>query len=89
MNWYQSSNAIATYGKPLCVIILASSEQSLKRVISRNHKASEVGEELASKIKDNEEEVKGDDADNSIGLRHTKLLLEIVESRIFGELETH
>lgn len=78
---------LITYSQPLRIVRLARGEQSLEGEVSRNDEAGKVGQELTSQVEDNEEEVKSRNADNSIGLGHTSLLLEVAEDRVLGELQ--
>lgn len=59
-----------TYRKPLSIVLGGRGEQSLHRVVPGNGEAGQVGEELATEVEDDEEEVKDDQADDSIGLGH-------------------
>ena len=61
-------------------------EESAQRVVPRNDEASKVGEELASQVEDNEEEVKSTKADDGIGLGDTRSLLEVVQKGVLGQL---
>lgn len=75
-----------TYSEPLGIILLGGSKERIERVVSGEDKASEVGEELASKVEDDEEEVESNEADGGIGLGNTGGLLEVVEGRVLGQL---
>lgn len=75
-----------TYSQPLCIIGLASREESFQGVVARDDKTSQVGKELSGQVEDNEEEVESSQADNSVGLGHTSLLLDVVEGRVLGKL---
>lgn len=75
-----------TYGQPLGVISLAAGEQRLKRVVRRDSEAGSVDEELASDVKEDEEEVQSAQTEDHVDLWDICLLLEVVESRVLGEL---
>jgi len=71
--------------QPLSIINLATAEQCLERVVSREDEACEVDEELASDVEEDEEEVESDEAEEDIDLRDVGLLLEIVEDRVLAK----
>ncbi len=75
-----------TYGQPLRVVLLVVGEESSEGVISGDDEASEVGEELATEVKDDEEEVKSANTDDGIRLGNTGLSLQVVERGILGQL---
>jgi hypothetical protein len=83
-----SSAAVYTYSKPLGIVSLADAEEGVKRVVARNHKASEVGKKLSAKVEEDEEEVKSNNAEESIDLWDGCLLLEVVQGRVFGQLDS-
>lgn len=60
----------------------------MERVVARDDEASKVGEELATEIEDDEEEVESGDSNDDIRLRDTSLLLEVVQRRVLGELQS-
>jgi len=72
--------------KPLSVVGLADAKKGLKRVVSRNHKPSNVGKKLAPNIEKDEEEVGCNNTKENIDLRNVGLLLEVVKDRILGKL---
>lgn len=74
------------YRKPLRIITLSNTEQSLQRVVSWDHKSGDVGKELTSNVEEDEEEIRCDKAQESIYFGNRSLLLQIVQSRILGEL---
>lgn len=67
--------------------MLGSGEEGLEGVVAGNHKTSDVGQKLTAKVEDDEEEIKQDSAENSIGLGNTALSLEVDESRVPAQLE--
>jgi hypothetical protein len=71
----------------LSVIDFAGAEQGVQRVVTGKDEASDVDEEFASNVEENEEEVKSGQAENGVHLGHRRLLLEVVEGGVFGELE--
>lgn len=72
--------------QPLRIIMLGSGEEGLEGVVAGNHKTSDVGQKLTAKVEDDEEEIKQDSAENSIGLGNTALSLEVDESRVPAQL---
>lgn len=68
------------------VIGFVRREESGHGVVSRQHKASKVGEELTAQVEDNKEEVEGAQADHAVDLGDRGLLLQVVESRVLGQL---
>ena len=75
------------YRQPLGVIGLVRREEGIKGVVSWDDKAGKVGEELASEVEDDKEEVESHEADDGIGLRDGSALLEVVQGRVLRELE--
>lgn len=70
----------------MSVVHLGCGEQSLQRVVARDDEAGNVGQELAAEVEDDEEEVQGDKTNDGVDLGDRGLLLEVVESRVLGEL---
>ena len=68
----------------LSVIDLAGAEESAQRVVSRDDKASNVDEELASNVEKDEEEVQASKTQDCIHLGHGGRLLEVVEGGVLG-----
>lgn len=58
----------------------------MQRVVARDDEAGDVGQELAAEVEDDEEEVQGDKTNDGVDLGDRGLLLEVVESRVLGEL---
>lgn len=75
-----------TYGQPLRVVLLVVGEESSEGVVSGDDEASEVGEELATEVEDDEEEVKSTNTDDGIGLGNAGLSLQVVKRGILGQL---
>jgi len=71
--------------EPLSIVSLVNAEQGFQRVISRNHKSSNIGKELASNVEEDEEEVGCDNTEEDVDLGNIGLLLEVVEDRILGK----
>jgi len=71
--------------KPLRIVSFAGSEQSLQRVVSGKHEASEIGKKLTANVEEDEEEVGGDQSKEGVDLWDRGLLLEVDQSRVFGE----
>lgn len=80
---------MCTYSQPLGVVGLARSKQRIKRVVTGNDEAGDVGQELTAEIEENQEEVQRDGANHGIRLGDSRLLLKVGESRVLGELPTH
>lgn len=77
---------ISTYSQPLSIILLGGGEKSVQRVVGRDNIASKIGQELATEVEDDEEEVKSNDANGSISLGDTRSLLEVVQSGVLRQL---
>lgn len=75
-----------TYSQPLLIIVLPGSEQRLERVVGWERKAGSVDEELAGDVEEDEEEVEGAEAEHEVDFGDARLLLELVEVRLLGEL---
>ena len=71
----------------LCIVDFVGAEKRIQRIISRNKKACKIHEELTTNIEKYEEEVACDETEKDISLGNGSLLLQIIESRIFRELE--
>ena len=75
-------------GTHLGVIDLARAEQSVQRVVAGNGEAGDVDEEGASDVEEDEEEVQAGEAEDGVDLGHRRLLLEVVEGGVFGQLDS-
>ena len=82
----QREGAEQAYCQPLGIIDLATAEQRLEGVVPGNDEAGEVDEELSSDVKEDEEEVEANEAEEDVDLGDIGLLLEIVEHRILAKL---
>lgn len=71
----------------LSIISFAGAEQSLQRVVARDDESSHVYEELASNVEENKEEINANKAEEGVNLWNRRLLLEVVECRVLGQLE--
>ena len=71
----------------LCVIDLAGAEQGGQRVVSGDGESSNINEEGAGDVEEDEEEVKTGEAEDGVDLGHRGLLLEIVEGGVFRQLD--
>lgn len=69
----------------LGVIYFTRAEECLKRVISRDHKAGQVDEELSSNVEEDKEEVETGKTQDSIDFGDAGLLFEIIEELILGQ----
>lgn len=74
------------YSQPLGVVGRGRGEESVERVVARDDEAGNVGEELATNVEDDEEEVEGGKAKSSVGLGEASLLLKVVENGVLGKL---
>ena len=83
---FQGSRKLGRHYAYLSIVGGASREQSIERVVSRNGEANEVDKKLARNVEEDKEEEDQAKAEERIGLRHRRLLLEVVESWIFGQL---
>lgn len=77
---------ILAYGQPLSIISLANAEQCIQGVVSWNDKPSKVGQDLSSKVEEDEKEVETDNTEETVDLRDRCLLLEVVDGRVLGKL---
>ena len=87
--WAVAQREVGRSGTHLSIINFAGREQGRQRVVAGNDKTSDVNEELAGDVKEDQEEVKCRDTQNSVDLGHRRLLLEIVESGVFRQLGAH
>ena len=68
----------------LSIIGLARRKQGGHRVITGDEETSEVHEELASNIEEDQEEVDANESEDSVYFGDGCLLLKVVESWVFG-----
>lgn len=68
----------------LSIINFASAEKRVQGVVAGNDEPSEVHEEFAGDVEEDEEEIDPNKAKEGIDLRYGCLLLEIVQGGIFG-----
>ena len=61
-------------------------EERLKRVVGRQREASSVDEKLSGDVEEDEEEVESAETEDDVDLRDGRLLLEVGEGWVFGEL---
>lgn len=73
-------------GEPLSVIRGTRSEESLEGVVPGEKETGEVGEELASDVEEDEEEVDSDQTQDGVDLGERGLTLKVVQDRVLGEL---
>lgn len=64
----------------------ARRKEGVHRVVTGDDEASKVGEELATEVEDDKEEVESTEADEGIGLWHARLALKVVKGGVLGEL---
>lgn len=76
----------ATHGQPLCIIRLALGEKGLEGVVARDDEAGDVGQELATEVEDDQEEVKAGQAHDGIGLGNRDALLKVDEEGVPRQL---
>lgn len=74
-------------GTHLGVIDLAGAEQGAQRVIAGNDEAGNVDEEGAGNVEEDEEEVQACETKDGVDLGHRRLLFEVVEGGVFGQLQ--
>jgi hypothetical protein len=72
----------------LGVILLIVGEERLQRIVPRDDEPGGIDKELAGDVEEDQEEVDGDETEEGIDLRDRSLLLEVVEQRILGELQS-
>ena len=70
----------------LSIVGFAGGKQSLKRVVARDNEAGNIDEEGTAKIEDDEEQVDGAKAEDSIDFGNRGLPLKVGEAWIFGQL---
>jgi hypothetical protein len=75
-------------GTHLSIIDLACAEQCVQRVVAGNHKAGDVDEEGAGNVEEDEEKVQADETEDRVDLGHRRLLLEVVQGGVFGQLDS-
>lgn len=73
----------------LSVIRGTRSEESLEGVVPGEKETGEVGEELASDVEEDEEEVDSDQTQDGVDLGDRGLTLKVVQDRVLGELSHH
>lgn len=74
------------YRQPLGIVGSAGSKEGIHRVVAGDDETSQVSEQLATEVEDDEEEVESSKANDGVGLRDTSLALEVVEGGVLGEL---
>lgn len=74
------------HSQPLRVVRGAGGEESIERVVAGDDEASQVGEELATEVEDDEEDVDDNEADEGVGLGNADLRLNVVQGGVLGEL---
>ena len=79
---------MAMHCTDLSIIDLTGGEQRIKRVVSRNQEPREINEELAGDVKEDQEEIDSNKAEEGIDLRDRGLLFQIVQGRVLGKLQT-
>lgn len=80
---------LVAHRQPLSVILGGRGEERIQRVVTWNDETGYVGEKLAAKVEDDEEEIEGSETDDSICLGNTRLPFEINEGRVLGQLRTY
>jgi hypothetical protein len=71
----------------LSIICLARAEESFHRIVTWDEEAGKVHEELASNVEEDQEHIDGSESKKDVDLRDVRLLLEVVESRVLGQLQ--
>lgn len=77
---------ICTYSKPLYIIFGGLREEGSHGIVSGNYEASEVGQELACEVEEDEEQVQGRRADSDIRLGEPGGPLQVDDGRVLGQL---
>lgn len=67
----------------MAVVGLAAGEEGLEGVVGWDSKAGGVDQELASNVKEDEEEVERADSKDNVDLGHAGLRLEVVQRWVF------
>jgi hypothetical protein len=70
----------------LSVVDLAGGEEGIQRVVAGNNESSNVDKELASDVEKDEEEVQARKTKDGVDLGYGRLLLEVVEGGVLGQL---
>lgn len=76
------------YCEPLRIIGLAGAEEGLEGVVPWDHEAGEVGQQLAADVEEDQEEVGADEPEEGVRLGDGRLLLQVVEDGVLGQLGT-
>lgn len=77
-----------TCRQPLSVIFLGGGKEGTQRVVAGDDESSKVGEELATKVENDEEEVEGNNTNCGVSFGNAGRLLEVVQGGVFGQLST-
>jgi len=72
--------------QPLSIIDLAGAEQGVQRVVAGDEESSDVNEESTGNVEEDQEEVESTEAQDDVDLGHRRLLLEVVEGGVLGQL---
>jgi len=72
--------------EPLSIICFTNTEESFKRVVSRNDETSKIGKKLSTDVEEDEEEVGSNKTQESIHFGDRCLLLQIVQDWILRKL---
>jgi len=72
--------------QPLSIIHLACAEQCVQRIVSGDDEAGKVDQELASDVEEDQEAVDTGKAEEDIDFGNVRLLLEVIEDGVSGEL---
>jgi hypothetical protein len=71
----------------LRVVNLAGAEESVQRVVAGNDETGNVDKEFAGDVEKDEEEGEAGEAEESVDLGDGRLLFEVVEGGVLGQLE--
>lgn len=71
----QGQKPLLAYRQPLRVIRLAGRKKSIQGVVTRDNEPGDVGQKLAAKVEQDEEEVESHQADGSVGFGNICILL--------------
>jgi len=72
--------------QPLSVVNLGGAEQRVQGVIAGNDEAGNVDEKFASNVEEDQEEVESAETEDHIDLGNRRLLFQVVEEFILGQL---
>lgn len=69
------------------VVNFGRAKQGSQGVVAGNDEAGQVCQQLTTEVENNEEKIESSNANDSVDLGNRRLLLEIVEDRVFAQLQ--